>query len=215
MYPINLAKTRQNLANKFSNKKAFFLVGLLAVIVCGVTYGAIGISLWFDENRLIWSFPIEVRLNAPIRIEKRFIPQAGESAAPAKNTSPSSLQFATEALVSTSIDNWNSNYLDYLIFTAFPDEKCLAKAVALAEGYRTAGCAKNKTGLDFSIGLYQVNLYAHAKKVPGTTWDEKEVWLCVPENNINFAKTIRESWGSWKAWGAFKNKTYQKYLASC
>ena len=56
-------------------------------------------------------------------------------------------------------------------------------------------------------GLFQVNVDAHFRNLPGRTREAKAAWLTIPENNISFAKGLYDvqGWGPWDVCGTTVN----------
>ena len=83
-----------------------------------------------------------------------------------------------------------------------PDYRIMKKIAFCESSYRVL--ARSKTN-DF--GLFQINLKAHYKNIPGNTPENKVAWLYVPENNIKFAYALFKKQGTkpWKyskhCWG--------------
>ena len=97
-----------------------------------------------------------------------------------------------------------------LIREFFGDDWHIALAIAKAESTMRA----DKCHIDereYSCGLFQINLRAHYKKVPGTGFEEKAEWLKIPENNIKMAKKLYDKSGWWP-WSVYKNGSYELYL---
>jgi len=53
---------------------------------------------------------------------------------------------------------------------------------------------------EHSVGLLQINLKAHAVKVPGETLEDKTAWLQIPENNLLVGRFIKSTQGVQNAW---------------
>lgn len=62
---------------------------------------------------------------------------------------------------------------------------------------------------EWSVGLCQINIYAHAAKIPGKTYAEKESWLKDPVNNVMFAKIIHDDWKGFGAWTEYIHGGYR------
>ena len=76
--------------------------------------------------------------------------------------------------------------------------KLNAMNVAFCEsGYRNG--VLNHTSREQSLGLFQINLKAWQKAVPGDTFDEKATWLYTPSNNVRFAYNlwVEQGWQPW------------------
>lgn len=74
------------------------------------------------------------------------------------------------------------------------------------------GCV-NKSDVEHSIGLFQINLYnkkhwIHASKVPGKTMEERIASLKDPKINTLVAFKIFKDWGGFTAWSAYTNGNY-------
>jgi hypothetical protein len=95
------------------------------------------------------------------------------------------------------------------IYDIFGDQGRVANAVAWAESSMNPN-AQNWVYPDASIGLFQINLNAHAGRVPGATWSEKVAWLENPYNNIGLAHQLYLESG-WSIWGGWSSGAYWKY----
>ena len=77
----------------------------------------------------------------------------------------------------------------------------------------------HKDDIEWSIGLMQINIrkgngegaFVHWDKIPGSTGEEKEAWLLVPENNLLTAKFIKGSSGWWP-WSVYKSGCYKNFI---
>lgn len=96
------------------------------------------------------------------------------------------------------------------IYNTFGTQGQIANAVAYAESSHNPYAA-NWVYPDASVGLFQINLYAHAWRIPGYTWSEKTAWLQNPWNNIWLAKQLYNESG-WYIWGGFTSGAYRWYL---
>lgn len=82
----------------------------------------------------------------------------------------------------------------------------VARAVMLAEsGGDHLVVNDNPATGDYSVGLFQINLYG---KLAASRPSEE--WLKVPENNIAYAYTLYKE-GGWNVWSAYKTGAYLKY----
>ena len=97
--------------------------------------------------------------------------------------------------------------------TIFGDEADIALAVGKAEsGLRSDVINKwwdGKRG-EWSVGCYQINIYAHRAKIPGKTDSEREAWLKVPKNNVMMAKIIKDASG-WGAWTGYTSGRWKEF----
>lgn len=59
--------------------------------------------------------------------------------------------------------------------------------------------ALNHSSIERSLGLFQVNLRAHSRSIPGKNLAEKSEWLYTPANNVNFAYRLWSTEG-WRPW---------------
>jgi len=87
----------------------------------------------------------------------------------------------------------------------------MAVAIAKGECQGLHPECLNKNEKEWSCGLFQINIKAHFRKIPGNTFEEKEKWLFDWRNNVVMAKTIFEESG-WYPWAAFTSKSYLEYL---
>lgn len=71
-------------------------------------------------------------------------------------------------------------------------------------------CVNNTPGVEYSVGLFQINMDAHSWRIPGYTWEEKYNWLLQPANNISLAHQLYLESG-WTIWGAYTNGSYLNY----
>lgn len=76
--------------------------------------------------------------------------------------------------------------------------------------------ALHHSGVEHSVGIFQINLYnaeawVHAARVPGKTLSEKEKWLQDPYNNILYAYWIWST-SDWTPWSTYGNGAYLKFL---
>lgn len=71
-------------------------------------------------------------------------------------------------------------------------------------------CVNNTPGVEYSVGLFQINMDAHAWRIPGNTWEEKSNWALQPYNNIWLAHQLYLESG-WTIWGAYTNGSYLNY----
>jgi hypothetical protein len=85
-----------------------------------------------------------------------------------------------------------------------------ANAIAWAESGHNQYAA-NWVYPDASVGVFQINLNAHAWNIPGYTWEEKTAWLQNPYNNIWYAHQLYLQSGWWP-WGAYTSGSYSSYL---
>lgn len=72
------------------------------------------------------------------------------------------------------------------------------------------------TDAEYSVGIWQINLFnakhwIHAKKVPGTTMEEKIEWLKDPYNNTLIAYKIFSDQG-FGPWSAYTSGNYKRSL---
>lgn len=59
--------------------------------------------------------------------------------------------------------------------------------------------ALNHSSIERSLGLFQINLQAHSRSVPGNNLAEKSSWLYTPANNVKFAYRLWSTEG-WRPW---------------
>ena len=87
------------------------------------------------------------------------------------------------------------------------DDFCMAYAIFRSE----SGLVPSREGDNgSSIGIAQINLPAHGKKIPGKTIDEKKAWLKNFQNNIHYAKQIKDKSGFYP-WSNYKNGNYEVF----
>ena len=95
----------------------------------------------------------------------------------------------------------------------FGDEADIALAVGKAESGlqidRVNKWWNGKRG-EWSVGCYQINIYAHRGKIPGKIDLEREVWLKVPKNNVMMAKIIKDASG-WTAWTGYTSGRWKEF----
>ena len=107
---------------------------------------------------------------------------------------------------------WKNKYatLIYKNFLKFGSNA--AKRAVIISAFETWGWktrnpnahAKNKEN---SVWLFQINLEAHAEKVPGKNIAEKIAWLKVPENNIKMAMRLYDVKNDFHDWtAAYKSR---------
>lgn len=96
--------------------------------------------------------------------------------------------------------------LDNYICEKFGNECNIAVAISKAEnGTRVCDrvSPKNKNGT-YDIGVFQINTI-HLKH-----YSLSDMKNC--RKNVDIAYKIRQSWGNWNAWSAYKNGSYKKFL---
>ena len=82
----------------------------------------------------------------------------------------------------------------------------LAYAIMMAEsGGDPTAVNLNHNTADYSIGLFQINLYGYL-----SDGRPPREWLECPENNIDYAYRIYQRDG-WTAWGAYQNQSYLQF----
>ena len=87
-----------------------------------------------------------------------------------------------------------------------------AHAIMMCESHGGKPWIVNSRPPDYSIGLFQINLYGNLKYSRPS-----EAWLKVPSNNIDYAYMMykasiaRHGYG-WQPWGCYTLNLYQKYL---
>lgn len=59
--------------------------------------------------------------------------------------------------------------------------------------------ALNSSKFEYSVGLFQINLFSHNRLIPGKNWKEKQSWLYESQNNIQFAHFLYVD-GGWTPW---------------
>ena len=100
--------------------------------------------------------------------------------------------------------------IEQLIMETFGEDGTVALAIAKAEStLRPEICHIDER--EYSCGIFQINLRAHYKKVPGIGYEEKAEWLKEPENNIRIAKQLFDTSGFWP-WSVWKNGAYKLWL---
>jgi len=111
------------------------------------------------------------------------------------------------------------------IKTIFPDDWKVAIAIASKESgtvdpatkqfyYDTN--AENRSGVETSIGLFQINLKSadtlvHFHRIPGESLNEKITWLKNPYNNALYAFWIYTHSG-WYPWSSYSSGDYLKFM---
>lgn len=111
------------------------------------------------------------------------------------------------------------------IYRIFGKNGSVAVAIATAESGKVdqitkkayfATYAVNRSAVEVSVGLFQVNLKSketlvHWARVPGSTEEEKIGWLQDPYNNTLFAFWVFST-SNFFPWSTFSDGTYLKYL---
>ena len=179
---------------KFSNRKAFFIFGLMAGTILGIIYGMVAFNEWSRSHK--FQSPIVFQ---PIIVE---IKQAGPSATVSYVSGVEAKEEPKELT--------EDEKKDLAIRKYFPKQFALAKAVAMSEGYKSNGVNYNPP-VEISTGLFQINLLAHAGKVPGKDLIEKGNWLKDYENNASVAREIYNS-QSWQPWAGYTSGSYRRFL---
>jgi hypothetical protein len=114
-----------------------------------------------------------------------------------------------EEVTPTPTPKWDNQYQQE-IYKVFGKDAPTAYAIARAE----SNLKPDKCHIDdieYSCGIFQINLRAHNLKVPGETMEEKAEWLKDYKNNVITARFIYATSG-FRAWSVFKNKNYLNYL---
>ncbi len=111
---------------------------------------------------------------------------------------------------------WDKEDIKVFIQEVFGEDWKTAWAIAMGES-KLDREAENRKYPDFSIGLFQINLRAHADKVPGKRIEDKIEWLKDPENNIRMAYLVKEEreklgGNGFNAWTVYDRGIYKKYL---
>lgn len=89
--------------------------------------------------------------------------------------------------------------------TLWPEsERPTAAAVCMAESGGRADAQNCSTGRECSLGLWQINVWAHPQYDPDRL-------LSDPDYNARAAREIWDRQG-WQAWGAYTAGTYRRYL---
>lgn len=187
----------RKLPARFSNRKAFFMFGVMFGVMLGVLYGFVLVNNWSQTHIVRTGYPVKISFHSPIWVE-----EATRSAYVAGVVEAKTME---EPKVPTEEEK-----KDLAIRKYFPEQFALAKAVAMSEGYRSNGVNSNPP-IEESVGLFQVNLLAHYRKVPGKTIAEKTEWLLNYENNCSVARQIYEGSG-WNAWSGYLHESYLKFL---
>lgn len=70
----------------------------------------------------------------------------------------------------------------------------------------------NKSAIEHSVGIFQINLYnakqwIHAARIPGSTMEEKIIWLENPFNNTLYAYWVYSTSG-WSPWTTYTKGLY-------
>ena len=98
------------------------------------------------------------------------------------------------------------------IKTIFGKNWRVAVAVAKAECWGLHQECRLVTEREHSVSIWQINIKAHAAKIPGKTLEEKELWLVSDHRHATLiAKLIFDESGFWP-WTAYKTGAYKKYL---
>jgi hypothetical protein len=84
----------------------------------------------------------------------------------------------------------------------------MAVATALAEsGGKFNAENRSKLGVqENSMGAWQINLDAHAAKVPGATFEQKVEWLKDPYNAAKIAFQVSSGGTNWQPWSVWHDK---------
>jgi hypothetical protein len=103
--------------------------------------------------------------------------------------------------------------IESYIKTVFGKQARTAIAVAKGECRGLRPECKLVTPREHSVCFFQVNLKAHADKVPGRTLAEKEKWLTSDHRHCTLiAKLIYDHAGGFGPWSAFTNGAYREHL---
>lgn len=173
---------------KFSVKREMVKFVLLVIVLFGMIGGMFAFGEWYRWNQ--FQSPIVFR---PLII-KREPP----------------VQIVVKEVKAAEIVLTEEEKKDAAIRKYFPEQFALAKAVSMAEGYRSNGINSN-VPVEYSVGLMQINLLAHWKKVPGTTFSEKESCLKDYDCNVKIARIIYEASG-WGPWAGYTSGGFRKFL---
>ena len=92
------------------------------------------------------------------------------------------------------------------------EDFCMAYAIFRSE----SGLRPDREGdSGSSIGISQIHIPAHSKKIPADTEEGKKEWLKNFQNNLKLAKEIKDKSG-WYPWSVYKNGKYLAfYNPSC
>ena len=99
-------------------------------------------------------------------------------------------------------------YGDYLpLLSQYDWDVNTAYAVMMAESEGVPSAVNdNPHTKDYSVGLFQINLYG------SLAYDRpSEEWLKIPENNVAHAYKMWKSSG-WQPWSVYKNGSYLRYM---
>lgn len=160
----------------------FMFIAILAAV------GFYKIVKFFDHNQIVFQNPVHVGLQTPVYIAPR----------------DNNVKVIREVMASENINPLTPDQ-QYLC-NKFGKDCVTALAIFRAEsGMNNKAINVNKDGsVDF--GCMQINS-VHLKKI-----DTSKVNLLNCQDNIDVAYTIFKSWGNFKAWAAYNNGAYKKYL---
>ena len=95
----------------------------------------------------------------------------------------------------------------------YSDAMILGAVAGGESGYRPG--AENLSDIEESIGLFQINTWAHYDKLEAATGSSNKAdwfaWLKVPENNVKMAAQVYKSQGL-GAWSVYTNGAYLNYM---
>ena len=106
---------------------------------------------------------------------------------------------------------------DFAIKGGFSSENApIMAAISMGESGGNAGIDTVQSGLDptksneYSIGLSQINVQAHADKLNRRGWTEED--LRDPVKNMTIAKEVYDEVGSFNPWSVYKKGLHNQYL---
>lgn len=156
----------------------------LIVLGAGIYYT----NKFFQTHYFAFHSPVTVGLHSPVTIEKR----------------SSVISFVEVKTNTTDIDPLTPD--QRYGCNKFGDECKTFLAIFRAESSMNKKAINVNTDGTVDFGCMQINSI-HLKKI-----DTDKINLFNCRDNIDVAYTIFKSWGNWKAWSAYNNGSYKKYL---
>ena len=202
----------RNLQLKQKAIKTVIIVTLFTIVSTTLLYH---ISIWFDNNKIIFQSPIEIDIKTPIYIQDRGTAHAREWVKKALAQEPQITNEALKKVVNSTVDIKKDAtvsdveaYIRKVWAKEGSEQVRIALAVSSAEN-GTRQCDRtnvNKNG-SIDVGIFQMNSIHNHK---GELWKLGKLVDCY--NNIDRAYELWKSAG-WGAWSAYNNGAYKKKLS--